>query len=161
MHYVYRLINQTGETKYVGYTKYPKKRLYQHTKEMPDGTGFRGRFYGEDLSIEVLATFDTKKEALHFEGEMKRYYNFPWTEKGEGRILSANAKHNMSLGGKKGGRNSHKNGSSPAQLAQLAKVRNPQKAADSRPKAKCPYCGLEGLRMNMKRWHFDNCKHKV
>jgi len=27
------------------------------------------------------------------------------------------------------------------------------------PLVACPHCGLEG-RSNMKRWHFDNCKHK-
>ena len=25
----------------------------------------------------------------------------------------------------------------------------------------CPYCKLEGGKSNMKRWHFDNCKHKL
>lgn len=25
---------------------------------------------------------------------------------------------------------------------------------------KCPYCGKEGIKPNMKRWHFDNCKNK-
>lgn len=26
--------------------------------------------------------------------------------------------------------------------------------------AKCPHCGKEGQLTNMKRWHFENCKHK-
>lgn len=25
----------------------------------------------------------------------------------------------------------------------------------------CPHCGLVGSTSNMKRWHFDNCKHKL
>jgi len=28
------------------------------------------------------------------------------------------------------------------------------------PKVKCPHCGKEGQEKVMKRWHFDNCKHK-
>jgi len=28
------------------------------------------------------------------------------------------------------------------------------------PKATCPHCGLVGGKMNMTRWHFDNCKQK-
>lgn len=28
-------------------------------------------------------------------------------------------------------------------------------------KGKCPHCGKEGRGNLMKRWHFDNCKHKV
>lgn len=29
-----------------------------------------------------------------------------------------------------------------------------------RPKLTCPHCGKQGGDGNMKRWHFDNCKHK-
>lgn len=28
------------------------------------------------------------------------------------------------------------------------------------PQTECPYCGKPGDVMNMKRWHFDNCKKK-
>lgn len=28
-------------------------------------------------------------------------------------------------------------------------------------KATCPHCGKTGSRVNMRRWHFDNCKHKA
>lgn len=27
--------------------------------------------------------------------------------------------------------------------------------------AVCPHCGKEGQEANMKRWHFDKCKHKA
>jgi predicted GIY-YIG superfamily endonuclease len=160
MHYVYRLLDQLGDTKYVGYTKYPNTRLQQHTKELPDNTGFRGKFYGQDLSIEILGTFNTKAEALVYEGEMKHQYGFDWTERFENYVYTEEQLKRMSEGGKRGGSNSHKNGTSKKQLEQLARVRDPQKAANARPKAICPHCGKEGLRMNMKRWHFDNCRHK-
>ena len=29
-----------------------------------------------------------------------------------------------------------------------------------RPTIKCPHCDKEGDSANMKRWHFDNCKHR-
>ena len=29
------------------------------------------------------------------------------------------------------------------------------------PLVSCPHCNQEGGKSNMKRWHFDNCKHKV
>lgn len=29
-----------------------------------------------------------------------------------------------------------------------------------REKLICPHCGQQGGKSNMKRWHFDNCKHK-
>jgi len=31
--------------------------------------------------------------------------------------------------------------------------------AKNRKKIQCPSCGREGLPSNMKRWHFDNCRH--
>ena len=52
------------------------------------------------------------------------------------------------------------NGSSPAQLEVLKRVRNPIAAGKARPIIKCPHCPKEGLGMNMRRWHFDNCKLK-
>jgi len=64
----------------------------------------------------------------------------------------------LSEGGKKGGKNSHKNGSSPKQLQQLALVRDPQKATDARKVIECRVCGKEGLTGNINRWHNDNCK---
>ena len=30
-----------------------------------------------------------------------------------------------------------------------------------KPKVKCPHCEKVGDISNMKRWHFDNCKHKI
>ena len=30
----------------------------------------------------------------------------------------------------------------------------------SKPKITCPHCHQEGGNSQMKRWHFDNCKHK-
>jgi len=42
---------------------------------------------------------------------------------------------------------------SPEQIAKMRK----QKAFR---KAECPHCGLIGAAHNMKRYHFDNCKHK-
>ena len=64
----------------------------------------------------------------------------------------------LSAGGKKGGKNSHKNGTSPKQLRQLELVRDPQKAADARKVIECTVCGKEGLTGNINRWHNDNCK---
>jgi len=30
----------------------------------------------------------------------------------------------------------------------------------NQPKIKCPFCGKEGNKGNMRRWHFDNCKFR-
>ena len=33
-------------------------------------------------------------------------------------------------------------------------------AQKNRPRITCPHCGKVGDTLNMKRWHFDNCKHR-
>ena len=38
-------------------------------------------------------------------------------------------------------------------------IRSALKGKHTLPLIVCPHCGLQG-RSNMKRWHFDNCKHK-
>ena len=69
--------------------------------------------------------------------------------------MSYNSRSNA---GKSGGRNSHKNGSSQKQLNQLAKARDPQKAANARKTITCKHCDVTGLTGNINRWHNDNCK---
>lgn len=31
----------------------------------------------------------------------------------------------------------------------------------NQPRINCPHCDKTGIVSNMKRWHFDNCKHKI
>lgn len=49
----------------------------------------------------------------------------------------------------------------------LAKMRGPKADTsnmtfrkNNSTKITCPHCGKEGQLTNMKRWHFDNCKHQ-
>jgi predicted GIY-YIG superfamily endonuclease len=87
MYQVYELLNLHGTVEYVGVTKNPKRRMYQHTKTKPHGkTG--GRFYGrQDLIMNIVKQFDNIKEANLFEGELKLFWGLPWTEN-ENRIKS-------------------------------------------------------------------------
>jgi predicted GIY-YIG superfamily endonuclease len=79
-HHVYELINLYGSVEYVGETIRPTKRMYQHIKVEPreDATGM-GLFYGrQDLVMNIVKTFDTRKEALNLERKLKEDYGFPY-----------------------------------------------------------------------------------
>jgi predicted GIY-YIG superfamily endonuclease len=79
-HYVYELINNSYTVEYVGHTYRPKHRFYQHTK-LKSSSG-HGKFYGrQDLIMNIVKTFDNKKDARLFEGELKLSYGMEWTEK--------------------------------------------------------------------------------
>lgn len=155
MYYVYQLLREDTPI-YVGMSKNPKRRFKQHLGPKVEGYG-HGYFEGQiDLQLNIVKGFDTMSEALKEEGRLKLLYGMRWTERDH--VYTDESRKARSEGGKKGGKNSHKNGSSPKQLAQLARVRNPQKAADSRKRISCIHCGKEGLTGNINRWHNDNCK---
>jgi predicted GIY-YIG superfamily endonuclease len=84
-HYVYELINLYGTIEDVGETTRLKTRMCEHTKKKP-GHG-NGKFYGrQDLIMNVVAEFDTRKEALELEGKLKLEYGIPWSERERGMV---------------------------------------------------------------------------
>tara|TARA_Y100000592_G_C5197655_1_gene189064 strand:- start:4 stop:489 length:486 start_codon:yes stop_codon:yes gene_type:complete len=56
-----------------------------------------------------------------------------------------------------------KKGSEAAKIGTRAGVKSALKNGNhvSQQHITCPHCGKEGGQLPMKRWHFDNCKHKV
>tara|TARA_R110001632_G_C11069260_1_gene387086 strand:+ start:95 stop:514 length:420 start_codon:yes stop_codon:yes gene_type:complete len=83
MYTVYELRTILGKLEYFGYSKNINAkwgRLYQHTKKK------QGLFYGrEDLVLNELKTFATRKEAGQEEGRLKLLHGMEWTEKEVGR----------------------------------------------------------------------------
>ncbi len=78
-YYVYELINYYGTIEYVGETIRPKIRMYDHIKRKPYGRN--GKFYGrQDLIMNIVATFDNKKDARELEGKLKLDYGMEHTE---------------------------------------------------------------------------------
>ena len=61
MYYVYKLVDESGHTVHIGETKYPKQRLYDHTRRKP--APGHGKFYGEKLTLEIMSTHQDRKEA--------------------------------------------------------------------------------------------------
>ena len=79
---VYELINTMGTIEYVGVTTNIKRRLKYHTMRRVDGYRFAGKFEGRhDLTILEVASFETRKEAMLLEGELKLSYGMEWTER--------------------------------------------------------------------------------
>jgi len=62
MYYVYIIEDSTGTPLYVGESKSPKWRFYDHTQRPPRNGA--GTFYGRtDLRYKVVATYRDKKDA--------------------------------------------------------------------------------------------------
>ncbi len=76
MEYVYDLVDSDGQIVYVGQSKDPQRRLYEHTNRH-DGQ-FKGR---EDLSLNIISRHRLREKALEAEGKRKLSLGFEWTEK--------------------------------------------------------------------------------
>lgn len=75
-HYVYLLADSNNKVEYIGETKRPKGRFYQHTKSKPNGSSC-GKFYGRtDITMHVVNEFDNKKDAFNYQCELQKQYGF-------------------------------------------------------------------------------------
>jgi len=75
MQYVYELINEKEEIEYVGESKNPQQRFDDHTKRKFRPGRAMGKFYGrEDLTLNVVAEFNTRKEAYAYQCELQTKY---------------------------------------------------------------------------------------
>ena len=112
MEYLYTLVNEYNNVEYVGITRVPKQRLRQHTRVKPSTTkSGHGKFYGRDMSLEVVASYNTREEALLAEGRLKKELGMEWTEKSmhsKGGKTQGKIKYTCPHCGKKGTGNAMK-----------------------------------------------------
>lgn len=87
MRYVYELINSLGTVEYVGETIDPKRRMWQHIKNV-NGI-FSGRL---DLHMNIVDSFETKKEAYEFQNELQEFWGLKPDNKKMARIGENNPK---------------------------------------------------------------------
>ena len=81
MVHLYELRNSHDEVEYVGVSSNTKKRLYQHTRCKRNETG-HGMFYGrKDLIVNIVQTYETRKEAMRAETLYKIELGFEPTER--------------------------------------------------------------------------------
>ena len=81
MVHLYELRNAIDEVEYVGVTSRPKGRMWQHTKDPNKRGSSRGLFYGRnDITMHIIDQFETRKQALFAEAELKISYGFKPTE---------------------------------------------------------------------------------
>jgi predicted GIY-YIG superfamily endonuclease len=87
-HYVYELINLYGTVEYVGETIKPERRFIDHTKyKYENGNNGFGKFYKrQDIFMNIVKSFDNRKDALDLEGKLKTTYGIEWIEKIRGKI---------------------------------------------------------------------------
>ena len=107
-----------------------------------------------------ITYFENEKEALDYEIELISFYGrddtgtgtlFNLTEGGEGisgLIHTEETRQKIR----------------DAILGKTLSVETKRKMSEAKlgkPKSTCPHCGKEGGSIIMKRWHFDNCKHRI
>ena len=102
---VYEIINSEEKIEYIGQTENPQSRIKAHRKGL-----FKNR---PDIKMRIVQSFETRKEALAFEGSHKIANGFGWTEKmggtfegrsngGKKTILENRSSEACSKGGKTG-----------------------------------------------------------
>ena len=164
MNYVYKIINNNNIVEYIGETKMPKTRFRLHKTK---NNLFEGR---DDVRMELVKSFKTRKEAYDYQCELQEQYGFV-TDKEKNNYATSvmnNPIYNKdkSIGAKKAGLIAKETG----QIQKLGKsmlgipktiqhCNNLRIAQLNLPSETCPYCGLSS-RKNMKRYHFENCKLK-
>ena len=131
MKYVYEL-RHNNKVVWVGESKRPKGRLWQHTSK-------NGKFTGLDIDMSIVAEFETREEAYRHQCELQEEYGLVTDREkvrrsAVGRIHSEETKTKMSKSRK---------GNTWTQEVVV-----------------CPYCNKPGGKQNMTRYHFDNCKNK-
>ena len=67
MTYVYK-IEENNEVVYIGETIHPDVRVYEHTQKRS------GKFYKKDITFEVIAVFETKRQAYKYQIELQEQY---------------------------------------------------------------------------------------
>jgi len=73
-HYVYKL--ESAVVEHIGHSKNPKFRYQQHIKFKPNGSS-HGKFYGRnDLQLNIVKEFDTRREAYAYQCELQKKYGF-------------------------------------------------------------------------------------
>jgi predicted GIY-YIG superfamily endonuclease len=69
MRYVYALVDEYRNVLYIGETKDPKWRLYDHTRRT------RGRFYGRtDVTLHVISCHLTRKESYQAQCQLQEVF---------------------------------------------------------------------------------------
>lgn len=95
--HVYELVNLMGTVEYVGETTRPKERFANHTKHKQSKGNSIGLFYGRcDLSMHIVKSFDSKKEAYAYQIELQKQYGLPTDIEKLYRIVSKDSKLKMS-----------------------------------------------------------------
>ena len=154
MTHVYKLIdNETSEVVHIGTTKNLKARLKQHTERKYDGGG-NGKFYGKNCRIESIEMHEDIKYAFKRQCEIQESYGFV-TDRD--KCLPGAKK-----GGRIGGFNSHKNGTSKKQLSTILKAQAIWSKSPDHPSKVvkiCDICGRSVGLLNFSR-HRNACLRK-
>jgi hypothetical protein len=133
-----------------GNTNEGRKFSEEHKRKMSEA--MRGKYEGENHPLYGKTHSEESKKKISDanKGEKNPMY---------GKKLSEETKKKLSeaMRGKYEGEN-HPNYGKKLSEETKRKMSDAQKGKP-KPKITCPHCGKEGGSSNMKRYHFENCKH--
>jgi len=153
-YYVYELI-EDNEIVYCGFTNSPPRRKAEH----------RCRFQFE-FDMNILSEHGTKREALAEEETMTLFLKSVGLAKYNdviGSVVTQNLKKMVAINtGKVRSEETKRKISNTLKGQKHTKIRklNMGKGIKNQTRYTCPHCGVVGVRGNMNRWHFDNCKQR-
>ena len=164
---VYRIVNTENGKRYYGSSKNLRKRWCDHKSEMRLGThGNPG--IKEDAAIHGEAAFEFEVLCYCKPEERKRFEGVLIDQNlGEGCYNRADGngsyeqteEHKRKRSEALKGRKTWNKGKAMSE-DQKAKISAANKGK-TQPKVTCPRCDKTGAGNVMKRWHFENCKHKT
>jgi len=132
-HYVYELFNLLGTVEYVGETNNTHKRFINHKCK-------NGKFHKrQDISMNIVTQFDTKKEAFLYQVELQKEYG-----------LETDLDYCS-----KGGKASWLKNKDSGQIKRVGDIWGIISASIEHT---CPVCNHKGRGPNMFRFHFKRCK---
>ena len=143
--YVYELVNLYGTVEKIGETKNIEKRMRDHFTNKPDGKG-KGAFFGrQDLAVNIVANFETKKEAFQFQLELQREYG-----------MTTDIDHSIAIG-KAHVESGHLESLRTKEHQSIAGTVSANKLRT------CEYCGKENIKqITLNRWHGPSiCKNNL
>jgi len=133
---VYELINLMGTVEYVGESTRPETRFREHTMHKPSNG--KGKFYQRyDIFMNIVAEFNTRKEARDFEEILQIEYNLT-TDRSRYHSLGMTIVNNGKL---KQNRNLSKAGKASSAIIRI-----------------CPHCDKSIKSNAYFTWHGENCK---
>ncbi len=173
-----RFLNRScgnGKFLIINHTESTKEKIRLSKQNISDETRLKLSIAGKNISVETRQKMSISKKNMSDETRAKMgavhkgRKRSPETcrkigETSKGRVFTADARQKMSdahKGKPKSDETRRRMSESMKGVPKSDETKEKLSIAHkNRPRITCPHCGKVGDASNMKRWHFDNCKHR-